>query len=303
MAKSKVDDKKKSLKLGEIKSTSSKKVSTKKSSKSANSSGSTQGSKKRKSTKKSSGSTQKTPRVSLDPAREKLNVLVQEANERFRVQRDAGVVSRAGLEAERSLTKTDKERYLYEDMQLFHSDVKSTRALNRELSRVMNFLNDPTSLAVLDEKFESKMATGLFGGQWRKNGGLGYDQENVDAEDAELVFDIYHRVIEQGGGWDRVIGYFQLMNPGLIQHGSDVLINAIYDMVQNRDKINLSEGIESPEGEIIKRTMQMIDNMKNEYDEMAKLQLSGNDYGSILTKKELETNMAYWSFIKDKKGL
>ena len=277
---------------GAQKTSSSKKKSSKKSS------GST-----KKSTKKSSGSTKKSaPRRSLDPAREKLNVLTQEANRRYWALREQGITSRAVLEAERSLTNAHKVKYFDTNLEMFSSNLKSTAEINREIARTMAFLNDPTSLAKGDENFKSEMYEGLFGGQWRENGGEGFDPSRVDPKDAAMVFDIYHRVIEAGGGWDRVIGFFKLMSPGIIDYGSENLINSIYDMVQNKGAIQAVTGIEDIEGAILQRTMEMLDEMVKLYESLNEMQEQGNDYGSILTKKELETNKAYWEYLKSKKG-
>lgn len=277
---------------GAQKTSSSKKKSSKKSS------GST-----KKSSKKSSGSTKKSaPRRSLNPAREKLNVLTQEANSRYWALREQGITTRAIMEAERTLTQSHKVKYFNTNLEMFSSNLKSTAEINREIARTMAFLNDPTSLAKGDENFKSEMYEGLFGGQWRENGGQGFDPSRVDPKDAEMVFDIYHRVIEAGGGWDRVIGFFKLMSPGIIDYGSENLINNIYDMVQNKGAIATVTGIEDVEGAILQRTMEMLDEMVKLYESLNEMQEQGNDYGSILTKKELETNKAYWEYLKSKKG-
>lgn len=305
MAKSKLNKGKPKLKITDMGSTTKSTVKAPKA-KSTGSSGGSSG-KKKKSTgvKKSSGSTPKKERQyqrPLDPAREKLYALTSVANERYWNLRREGVASRAAIEAERTLTNSHREKYFDTNNEMFTANLPSKREINRELSRVMAFLNDPTSFAPASETFQSQMATGLFGAQWRKDGGGGYDPERVSKSDAEMVFDIYSRVISAGGGWERVIGYFRLMSPGLIDYGSTNLINAIYDMVQNKESINLSDGIEQVEGEIIKRSLQMIDEMRDMYENLAEMQMKGNDYGSILTDKELETNKAYWSYIRSKKG-
>lgn len=304
MAKSKLNKGKPRLKINDMGSTTKSTVKAPKA-KSTGSSASSNKKKKDTGAKKSSGSTPKKERQyqrPLDPAREKLYVLTSEANERYWNLRREGVASRAAIEAERTLTNSHREKYFDTNNEMFTANLPSKREINRELSRVMAFLNDPTSFAPASETFQSQMATGLFGAQWRKDGGGGYDPERVSKSDAEMVFDIYSRVISAGGGWERVIGYFRLMSPGLVDYGSTNLINAIYDMVQNKESINLSEGIEQVEGEIIKRSLQMIDEMRDMYENLTDLQMKGNDYGSILTAKELETNKAYWAYLKSKKG-
>ena len=101
-----------------------------------------------------------------------------------------------------------------------------------------------------------------------------------------MVFDIYHRVIEAGGGWDRVIGYFRMMSPGMVDYGSENLINAIYDMVQNKDSLQSISGIDDVTGVILNRALDMVDNMRSMYEEMSEKQRSGLDYGNIEEDKE-----------------
>lgn len=307
MAKTKL--KKSKIKLGssESGSTTATKVSAKSAKKSSSSGGSSNSKPKKQKVAKPESSGSTTTRKSLDPAREKLNVLTEEANRRYHELQDSGTKSRAVLEAVRSLTKSHKEKYYEPSDELFTSNLASTREINRELARTLAFLNDPTSLAGGEEIYERQLGEGLFGAQYRVDGGPGYNEEFVTKADADMVFDIYHRIIEHGGGWEMVVGYFQMLNPGLIDFGSENIINAIYDMVRNKADIKLSEGIEDVSGEIIKRTNELIDNMKAVYSNLSELQLSGNDYGSILTAKEVQTNKAYLSYImsqneKKKKG-
>lgn len=301
MAKSKL--KKTKIKLGASDSGSTTSKSTAKPKKAKTSGKSSGGGSVKRKPKKSSVST--TQRKSLDPAREKLNVLTEEANRRYHELKEQGLLSRAVMEADRSLTKSHREKYFETNDELFTSNLGSTREINRELARTLAFLNDPTSLSAGSELYERELGEGLFGAQYRANGGPGYNEDLVTKADADMVFDIYHRIIEHGGGWEMVVGYFQMMNPGLIEFGSENIINAIYDMVKNKDQIKLSDGIDDVSGEIIKRTNELIDNMKEVYSNLSKLQLSGNDYGSILTDKEIQTNQAYISYImsqKNKKG-
>ena len=242
---------------------------------------------KKKSLRKSSGSTQGRKRMSLAPAREKLQVLVDQANAIYQRQMQSGQISIALLEAERTRVKVHKE-----SGEMFTANQKRIRDINREIGRVMTFLTSYNQVG----EYGSTHETGLFGAQWRAEEGPGYDVTRVSQRDAEMVFDIYHRVIEAGGGWERVIGYFRLMNPGIVDYGSENLINSIYDMVQNQEYLSLSEGNDVT-GEIIARSLDMIETMRQTYESLAELQRSGNDYGSILTERELEHNKAYWNFI------
>lgn len=303
MAKSKLNKGKPKLKISDLGSTTNNKVKAGKikATKVRNAGGASNDSPKKPKPVEDSNY-----RRPLDPAREKLNVLTAEANRRYHELQNKGIESRAVFEAVRTLTKSHNEKYYKPNDELFTSNLASTREINREIARTLAFLNDPTSLTEGNETYRQRLGEGLFGAQYRKNGGPGYNEELVDEEDAKMVFDIYHRILEESGGWEMVVGWFQLMNPGVIEFGSENIINSIYDMVNNRDRITLSKDIEDVSGEIMKRTLKMIDEMKDVYSNLAKLQLSGNDYGSILSKKEIETNQAYISYImsqnKKKKG-
>lgn len=243
----------------------------------------------KKAGSKSGGATQgrKKPE-SLDPLRQQLNVLTSEANKRYWEQLERGVHSRAGMEAERTLTKGHKEKYFDTNQEMFTSDLKTRAEINREFARTMAFLSDYTSQATENESFgfEYGSAQGLFGGQWRKNGGPGYDEERVSKEDADMVFDIYHRVIEAGGGWDRVIGYFRMMSPGMVDYGSENLINAIYDMVSHKGAIGAVLGIDDVRGVILNRSLELLDSMREMYEEMAFRQRTGMDYGNVEEDKD-----------------
>ena len=161
----------------------------------------------------------------------------------------------------------------------FNSDLHSQREIKRELSRVMNFLSDYTSTTE-GGVVEARQASGLFGGQWRKMGMAGYDEEHVTKVEADMVFDIYHRLLEDQGGWQRLFGYFKAVNPGIIDYGSDQLINAIYEMVQNQDSIYVPEDMDV-EGAIRARANDIVNNMIDNYMKISLLQRSGTDYGAI----------------------
>lgn len=214
----------------------------------------------------------------LDPMREQLAVLTQKANEMYNKQRTTTEMSRAALEAERTMNAEGK-RHFDETFEPFNPNQKSSKGITRELSRVMTFLTDYTS-GIEGGMAENEHAKGLFGGQWRKQGYAGYDESRVTKEDADMVFDIYHRLLEQEGGWQRVIGYFKAVNPGIIDYGSEQLINSIYDMVQNQDEIWSPPGMDK-EGAILAKAIDMVENMIESYMRLSVLQKSGRDYGNI----------------------
>ena len=127
---------------------------------------------------------------------------------------------------------------------------------------------------------EKEHDRGLFGGQWRKMGYAGYDEQNVSKADADMVFDIYHRLLEQEGGWQRVMGYFKAVNPGIIEYGSEQLINSIYDMVLNKNEFEPEPGMDA-EGAILARAIDLVETMISSYMQLAVLQRSGADYGNV----------------------
>ena len=212
----------------------------------------------------------------LDPLREQLAVLTQKANEMVASETDKN--SRAYAEATRSLNKAGRE-HLEQTGELFNPNQKSAKGINREISRVMSFLTDYTSTLEggLAEKEHDR---GLFGGQWRKMGYAGYDEQNVSKADADMVFDIYHRLLEQEGGWQRVMGYFKAVNPGIIEYGSEQLINSIYDMVLNKNEFEPEPGMDA-EGAILARAIDLVETMISSYMQLAVLQRSGADYGNV----------------------
>lgn len=214
----------------------------------------------------------------LDPMREQLAVLTKKANEMYNRQRTTTEMSRAALEAERTMNAEGK-RHFNETFEPFNANQKTSKGINRELSRVMAFLTDYTS-EIEGGMAENTHERGLFGGQWRKMGYAGYDESKVTKEDADMVFDIYHRLLEQEGGWQRVVGYFKAVNPGIIDYGSENIINAIYDMVQNQDEIWAPPGMDK-EGAILAKAVDMVETMIDSYMNIAMLQRSGKDYGNI----------------------
>lgn len=270
------------------------------------STGSTQkstGDKKKSTGKKSSGSTHKSGKTSaerkaqtekLKQYREQLSVLVDEANSRVaRLSKMKRVESRALDEARRTLPTSRDE-----NGDLFTANLRTEAQITRELSRVMAFLGDFTSLARGAENFTNDLSSaGLFGGQFRADGGPGYDTSVVDPEVGDKVFDIYHRVLEIEGGWSRVMGYFHANSGGLVEYGSENLINAIYDMVENFGRSDKATE------KIINRATSMIDDMIETYQEMATRQRSGVDYGFVGYDGTAEDRRKHWEWEQRKAGL
>ncbi len=256
---------------------------------------------------KSSGSTQtyaekKKQHDKLEQYREQLSSLVQRANERVNVlntfsaekaSKNEEFASRA-LDAARASLPESRDT----NGDLFNANLRTEKQIKRELSRVMTFLNDPTSLSSGAEQFtEDLTAAGLFGGQYRANGGPGYDEERVTKEVGEQVFDIYGKVLAQEGGWERVMGYFKANSGGLIEYGSENLINAIYEMTV---QLGTSDAAQE---EIINRAKSMIDDMIDSYKEMAVKQRAGVDYGLIGYDETADDRRNHWQWSMHRKGL
>lgn len=255
--------------------------------------------------KKADGSTpKKKPRMTyaermhqrekLEHYREQLEVLVEEAN--ARVERLAGSSRLKSRALDAAIASRPESRDSNDE--LFKANLRTEKQIKRELSRVMTFLNDPTSLATGAERFTNDFtAAGLFGGQYRANGGKGYNTDVVDEDVGDTVLDIYHRAMEEAGGWERVMGYFKANSGGLLEYGSDNVINAIYDMV-----MQLGTGY-SAQKRIRRRAVEMMTTMLSSYQEMAKRQRSGVDYGLIGYDETAEDRRSHWEWEMYKKGL
>ena len=258
--------------------------------------------------RKKSGSTQKEKKQRvkpLDPLREQLNVLVQQANERVQQLVDRGIQSRALEEAKRSLkrmpTRVDDEQMGV----IFRSDLSNRAQINRELARVHSFLNDYTSTSSGAYDFESKLKKykGAFGGEWEAEYGKRYDITRIEEEKAKLAFDIYRRVIERAGGWERAVGIFQ-GKESLIGYGSENLIIAIYDMVDNISVgKTIGDTFISDETDrrdfIVNRGFDIIDAGIKAYNEMASKQVADFDYGIVFDDEDTKARREWFAWLFD----
>lgn len=237
-------------------------------------------------------------RRSLTPLRDKLQPLVDQANARVQELRNAGVESKALYAAEKTQRKVHKE-----SGELFTSKLASSREINREFARLTAFLTDTTSTETGAINFNNGLTQELFGAQFRANGGYGANPEYVSEEKANLVFEVYHKVLELEGGWERVIGYLRANNPGLTQYGSEELINAIFDMTNDL-------GVEDMRSELgrtdldsrdltdyyIFKAADLVDEIMNRYNEIAELQKFGEDYGVLEPKEERDQRLRMWEW-------
>lgn len=192
--------------------------------------------------------------------RAELKIMVDEANRRLNSILKYGSQSRALDEAMRTRVKAHKD-----SGDLFRADFSRTRELNREFARVNAFLSDYTSFARGAEDWTEHL-TFDFGGQYSK----GYDTSSIHHKRAERVFDLYHRIIEYAGGWDRAVGMFKKGDTKL-EYGSDVLINMLYEMTVH--------GYDNED--ILSRAWTMLDAQMDLYKELAEKMRNNVDYGPI----------------------
>ena len=239
---------------------------------------------KQKATKKAEqvgGSTQKQDRRrALDPMRDMLRVLTERANERVDKLLESGKPSRALFEAQRTLKKQTSRA---DDEQLFNADLKNRRQINREFARVQAFLNDYTSTVEGAANFETDLSD--LKGAFKEYRNFNGDWDKIRLKESNLgdVFDIYRRVIESAGGWERAVGLFQ-GKESLIGFGSEVLINNIYDMVEN--------GLDK--GDIISNALDLIEEAHAVYERMASKQVGNYDYGIIFDDEETTARRNYF---------
>ena len=221
-------------------------------------------------------------RVSLNPLREQLSTLVDQANARVaalsnfnaeqrRMNKDE-VGSKALVEAERSkrrLTSRDNEDVL------FRANLKTRRDINREFARVQAFLGDFTSTIEGAIQFNKDLSLqtdlkGQFGGQWEATTGQRFNTEVIDTDRAKKAFELYRRIEEQVGGWERMVGAMQGYE-SLLGYGSENMIIMIYDMVsQNIDDEN-----------VISIGAQLVNDAITNYETMKINMRSDYDYGVI----------------------
>lgn len=242
---------------------------------------------KKSSAKKSTTKKKSKSRVSLNPLRDQLKVLVDQANARANAINNQGLVSRAVQEAQRTLKKQSKR---VDDNQLFRSDLKTRREINREFARVQSFLGDYTSTVTGAQNFDSELKSltdlkGAFGGKWKATTGENYDTSRIDKTIATETFEIYRRVTEAAGGWERAVGLFQ-GKESLIGYGSETLITNIYNMLVNHED----------EANIYNIARDMIETGVKNYADMAKKQVSDYDYGIVFDDEEAQARRNYYNW-------
>ena len=240
-----------------------------------------------------------TKRAPLAPIRAQLEVLTSQANERARKLIESGVPSRALMEAQRTMSANNRRQD-----SLFSSQQPRRRDIEREFARVQAFLTDYTSMIEGAQDFTGALTHGLFGAQWRANGGGGYDPSRVTQEQADVVFDIYHRVLDREGGWERVMAYFRASSNGLVEYGSENLINAIFDMVKEEPLSNVTPRTRQDIiDEAVNKTADFVDSIIEMYDRMREAQMLGVDLGDLGIDPEFEKRQQHWQWKLERERL
>ena len=228
---------------------------------------------KSKKSNSSAGKRTSTARISLKPLRAELQVLVDQANSRVHALIESGLPSRALLEAQRTWARQTSRA---EEDELFKSDLKSRRQIEREFARVHEFLNDYTSTVRGAKNLQSDFDR--FSGHWKTGEGM---NEQLRGK----TFEIYRKVVEAAGGWERAIGLLQ-GKESLTGYGSENLVNNIYDMLEN----------EYDEGTIIQIALEQVESGIKAYEEMAERQVSDYDYGIVFDDETAKERREFYTW-------
>ena len=211
--------------------------------------------------------------ISLKPLRDELEVLVNQANNRVHALIESGLPSRALLEAQRTWARQTSRA---NEDELFKSDLKSRRQIDREFARVHEFLNDYTSTVRGAKNLQSDFDR--FSGHWKTG-------EDMDEKLRAKTFEIYRKVVEAAGGWERAIGLLQ-GKESLTGYGSENLVNNIYDMLEN----------EYSEGLIIQIALEQVESGIKAYEEMAERQVSDYDYGIVFDDETAKERREFYTW-------
>lgn len=280
MAKAKFDNKVK-IELSEDKKKKTRKVKSTK----VKSSAKAGGSKKSKSTKKST----RKPKIESQSTKDLRNYLEQRVEQANRLADDVDSGIYGNLEdiianARRTLPPTRKK-----DEELFTSDIKSEKAMMREIARMdvfeaslRNSSNDNYEQIVSSkltsgitsqiEEMRVNFYKGAFGGQYMKDNSdhEAYDKSRINEDFAEKAFGLYHRLVEKYQSED----FLRMLwsRDSRVTYGSESVIIAIYDMV--------SQGYHSDE-DIMDKMSSEIESRYKEIQDMDRRFKTHNDYNKF----------------------
>lgn len=131
--------------------------------------------------------------------------------------------------------------------QIFRSDLKREKDLQREYARVTSFLTDWSSTKEGAEYFYNEkealekygavydkegnlIQQGAFGGQWLSTTGETYDTSRIDSDFALKAFELYDKLVEEYQSEDRAKMLWN--KESKVTYGSETMIIALYDMVE-----------------------------------------------------------------------
>ena len=127
----------------------------------------------------------------------------------------------------------------------------------------------------------------------RLKGSWKTDEDNPygirDEEITKKTFELYRRVVEAAGGWERAVGLIQ-GKESLIGYGSENLINNIYDMVENN----------YDEGDIISIALEQVESGIRAYEEMAAKQVSDYDYGIVFDDETAKERRQFYMWRRNR---
>lgn len=223
--------------------------------------------------------------ITLEPIREELERFAAIANQRVS---QLAPNNKALQEAQRTLPKSRRG-----ENQLFKGNIQTLKGMKREYSRIMQFLSDWRSTEEGDAYYASERDLskykGAFGGQWLKKYGETYDTSRISEDKATLAFGLYDRLIEEYQSEDRARMLWN-KDSSLISYGSENMIAAIYDMVE--------QGYDAEDIMQMARTKMEINYL--ELQHQAEFSRNKYDYGSLnidylnsdMSRKEILNELA-----------
>ena len=230
--------------------------------------------------------------TSLDKVRKEFQEYQQLAMARVKVLKEQKLLNKsfAYQKAYESKPKTSKGRRWLFDV----NDRKSYKAIQREIARIREFLNDDTStpegvIWSLRELELERKYKGAFGNQWKAQTGGTFDPNRIDEEYIKAAGKVY-RMVESVKG-----AYGLLYDEGA--YDSETTFAAIYDMVVRRN-ITLDDTgnpvdrrAQEKVEETIMDTLTMLKEYKQKWSEEAKREreMGNTDSKSLKVLEEQTT--------------
>ena len=247
------------------------------------------GSNKSKSNKKSTTKSTRKPKAESQSIKDLRNYLEQRVSQAnvLKEQIDYGMYGNFDTiidNARRTLPPTRKK-----DEELFSANIKSEKAMMREIARIDVFEASLRNSAgdnyeeIMTSKLTNNMSSqieemrqsfyrGAFGGQYMKDNPdhEAYDKSRINDDFAERAFDLYHRLVQKYQSED----YLRMLwsRDSRVTYGSESVIIAIYDMV--------SQGYKSDE-DIMNKMSEEVQTRYEQIQDMDRRFKTKEDYGKI----------------------